>query len=173
MSDDTTHQEGHGAAYQRLKQMQSIEQILDTAMSFEKTAKDFYGKLVDQVSKPLRYLVKELAEEEQRHYDLFKELKNHPALPQFINERIATPPSDHRFSDYIQAPELGDNPDDQSVLQYALGREHTAMEQYEALARETPPGPVKDVFTYLAQEELQHKQELEKYYYQIVHSGGV
>jgi len=173
MSDNTPQQEGHGAAYAHLKRLQSIEQILETAMSFEQTARDFYTSLLDKVSKPLRYLVQELAEEEQRHYDLFLELKSNPELQQYINERIATPSSDHRFSDYIQAPALGDKPDDQSILQYALGREHAAMEQYAALAEEVPEGLLKTMFTFLAQEELEHKKELEKYYYEVVHSGGV
>ena len=47
------------------------------------------------------------------------------------------------------------------------------MEQYTALAKEVPDGPLKDVFLFLAEEELQHKKELEKRYYEIVHSGGV
>lgn len=173
MSDNTPHHEGHGAAYEHLKQLQSIEQILETAMSFEKTARDFYTALQDKVSKPLRELVKELAEEEQRHYDLFVELKSNPALQQIIDTRVATPTNDHRFSNYIHAPQLGNNPDDQSILQYALGREHAAMEQYAALAEEVPEGLLKTLFTFLAQEELEHKKELEKVYYQIVHSGGV
>ncbi|MCB1728495.1 MAG: rubrerythrin, partial [Gammaproteobacteria bacterium] len=73
----------------------------------------------------------------------------------------------------IHLPDLGDNPDDQAVLQYALGREHAAMEQYRELAETTAPGPVRELFVFLADEETQHKAELEKLYYEIVHSGGV
>lgn len=47
------------------------------------------------------------------------------------------------------------------------------MEQYSSLAEETPPGPIQDLFRSLAKEELNHKQELEKRYYELVHSGGV
>jgi rubrerythrin len=47
------------------------------------------------------------------------------------------------------------------------------MEQYRSLAESTPPGPIHDLFQYLADEETQHKNELEKRYYEIVHSGGV
>ncbi len=86
---------------------------------------------------------------------------------------VATPASDSRFSDAIQLPELGEAPDDQEVLQYALGREQAAMEQYRSLAESTAPGPIKDLFNFLADEETQHKTELEKLYYEIVHSGGV
>ena len=37
----------------------------------------------------------------------------------------------------------------------------------------TEPGPIHDLFVYLANEETQHKSELEKLYYETVHSGGV
>jgi rubrerythrin len=70
-------------------------------------------------------------------------------------------------------PDLGDNPDDQSVLQYAMGREHLAMTHYRALADSTAAGPIKELFEYLANEEAKHKEELEKLYYETVHSGGV
>jgi rubrerythrin len=169
-----TSPEGGGShGYQRLKSHQTLGEVLETAMSFEHTAMEFYTQLVERVSKPLRALVQELAEEEREHYRLFKALKTNPDVTSHINEQIRTPPSDHRFSDYIHLPDLGKHPDDQAVLQYALGREHAAMEQYTALAGDTPPGPLKDTFTFLAQQELAHKQELEKRYYEIVHSGGV
>jgi rubrerythrin len=70
-------------------------------------------------------------------------------------------------------PDLGKNPDDQTVLQYALMREQAAMEQYTALAESTPSGPIQDLFQFLANEETKHKNELEAIYYEVVHSGGV
>ena len=81
--------------------------------------------------------------------------------------------SDGRFSDAVHIPDLGERPDDQAVLQYAMGREHLAMEHYRNLADGTQPGPIKDLFEYLANEETKHKAELEKVYYETVHSGGV
>jgi rubrerythrin len=47
------------------------------------------------------------------------------------------------------------------------------MEQYDALANEAPPGPVAHPFRYQANEELEHKRELENMYCEIVRSGGV
>ncbi|MCU7807152.1 MAG: ferritin family protein, partial [Candidatus Thiodiazotropha sp. (ex Semelilucina semeliformis)] len=143
------------------------------AIEFERTARDFYSGLIPKVSKQIRYLVEELADEEQRHFDLFSELKSRSDIEQQIQVMIDTPASDQRFSDAIHLPDLGDNPDDQSVLQYALGREHAAMEQYHALAQSTPDGPVKSLFVFLANEETLHKNQLEKLYYEIIHSGGV
>jgi len=162
-----------GQGYKTLKGKRTLEEIIETAMSFERIARDFYADLCDKVSKPLRGLVQELADEEARHYELFKELRERKDIQQYIGEKIDTPASDHRFSDYIQLPKLGPQPNDQDVLRYALGREQAAMEQYFALSKEVPAGPIADLFQFLANEELEHKQELEKLYYEVVHSGGV
>lgn len=161
------------SGYQKLQKQKSLKDILEVATSFEQTARDFYRDLVPKVSKKIRYLVEELAEEEQRHYDLFTELGNRPDIDAQIHTMVDTPASDRRFSDCVHLPELGDDPDDQSVLQYALMREHAAMEQYTSLAESTPEGSIQALFKFLANEETKHKIELEKFYYEIVHSGGV
>jgi len=170
MATEPKH-EGHG--YQQLKEQTTIGAILETACSFELTAFSFYTALKEKVSNRLSAFVQELADEEKCHYDLFKDLNRNPQVSIQVNEMIEVPPSDHRFSDYIQTPELSDLLDDQAILQYALGREQAAMEQYASLAEEAPQGPIRDLFRYLAHEELNHKKELEKRYYELVHSGGV
>jgi len=159
--------------YRRLKPLKSLAEILDVAIGFERTARDFYTSLIPKVSKQIRYLVEEIAEEEQHHFDLFSEIRARKDLESQIGEMVEIPASDARFSDCIQVPELGDKPDDQEVLQYALGREQAAIEQYSALAKVTPAGPIRDLFVFLADEETQHKSELENIYYELVHSGGV
>lgn len=165
--------EGHSRSYERLRSKKSLKDILEVATEFERTARDFYTDLIPRVSKQIRYLVEELAEEEQRHYDLFTALAENPEIEVQILQEVATPASDHRFSDAIHLPDLGEKPDDQAVLQYAMGREHAAMEQYTALAESAEPGPIRDLFAYLANEETKHKTELEKVYYETIHSGGV
>lgn len=161
------------SGHDRLQNSKTVKEILEVATSFEKTARDFYSDLAPKVSKNIRWLVEELAEEEQRHFDLFSELAARDDIAEQINERIKTPASDGKFSDAVHRPDLGDKPDDQTVLQFALGREHTAMTQYAALAESTEAGPIKELFSFLAKEEAEHKAELEKLYYEVVHSGGV
>ena len=117
--------------------------------------------------------MEELAAEEQEHYDLFTQMAARDDLDQQLKAEVERPASDHQFSDCIHLPDLGEQPDDQAVLQYALRREHAAMEQYHALAQGTGAGPIHDLFLYLANEETKHKNELEKLYYATVHSGGV
>ncbi len=163
----------NGDSFQRLKSKSSLKDILEVATEFERTARDFYQDITPKVSKKIRYLVAELAEEEQQHLDLFTELRERPDIEQQIMQMVETPASDGRFSDCIHLPELGENPDDQAILQYALMREHAAMEQYTALAKNSQPGAIQALFEFLANEETKHKNELEKIYYEIVHSGGV
>jgi rubrerythrin len=167
------HNPEGGKGYAKLKTMQTIEEVLETAIGFEKTARDFYTELSGTVSKPLRGLIQELADEEAEHYRLFTELKERADIQEHISDKIQTPPNDHLFSDYLKEPNLGKEPSDQDILLYALAREQAAMEQYAALAKEATPGAMADLFQYLAHEELEHKKELEKVYYEIVHSGGV
>jgi rubrerythrin len=163
----------YGRGYQRLREQQSLEEVLKIAVEFERTARDFYTSLVPKVSKQIRDLVQELADEEQLHFDMFGDLMAQQDVMEQIQQKIDVPASNGAFSDCIHLPDLGDNPDDQSVLQYALGREHAAMEQYRSLAESAPEGPLKSVFQFLANEETHHKNQLEEIYYKIVHSGGV
>jgi len=166
------HHEGHSDAYNRIASKTSLKEILDVAISFEKSARDFYAALVPKVSKNLRYLVEELAQEEQEHFDLFTKLSQSIDIEKQIKQQIKVPVENHRFSDYVHLPELGDKPDDQTVLQYAMGREDAAMKQYRELADNTEAGPAHDLFDHLANEEAEHKLELEKIYYETVYSGG-
>ena len=162
-----------GTGYKKLKPLTSLKDVLAVAIEFERTARDFYTDLAPKVSKNIRYLVEELAEEEQQHFDLFTKLSQRADIEEVLAADVERPASDRKFSDCIHLPDMGEKPDDQEVLQYALMREHAAMEQYTALAESTNPGPLKDLFSFLAKEETEHKNELEKLYYEVVHSGGV
>ena len=165
--------EGEKSGYERIRSKTSLKEILEVATSFEASARDFYTDLIPKVSKNFRWLVEELAEEEQGHYDLFAKLAQRADLQDAIQAEVERPVTDGRFADAVMTPDLGERPDDQAVLQYAMGREHLAMTHYRALADSTAPGPIKELFQYLANEETKHKEELEKLYYETVHSGGV
>lgn len=167
-----TEHEGTPHGIERLRGKTTLKEILEVATGFEETARDFYTALIPKVSKRIRYLVEELAEEEQRHYDLFGGLADRADIAEQIQAEIERPATDSKFSDCLHLPDLGENPDDQAVLQYAMGREHAAMTHYGELAETTPAGPIRDLFRYLASEETKHKVELEKLYYEIVHRGG-
>jgi rubrerythrin len=150
----------------------SLREILRGATHFEEHARDFYLSLIPKVSKRIRYLVEELAAEEQHHFEMFQALGQQTNIAEQVKVEIERTTADSQFSDCLHLPELGEHPDDQAVLQYAMGREHAAMEHYGELANSTPPGAIRDLFAYLANEETKHKIELEKLYYEIVYRDG-
>lgn len=157
---------------ERLRGKTSLKEILEVATHFEEVARDFYTALTPKVSKRIRYLVEELAQEEQRHYEMFGALVQRADIADQVKQEIERTAADSKFSDCLHLPNLGDNPDDQAVLQYAMGREHAAMSHYGELAQTAPAGPIRDLFVFLASEETKHKLELEKLYYETVHRGG-
>ena len=165
--------EGESSSYDKIRSMTTLKDVLEVATSFEQSARDFYTDLIPKVSKNFRWLAEELAKEEQGHYDLFTNLSQRDDIANAIQAKVERPVTDGQFADAVMTPDLGERPDDQSVLQYAMGREHLAMTHYRALADTTEPGPIKDLFEYLANEEAKHKEELEKLYYETVHAGGV
>jgi rubrerythrin len=165
--------EGESSSYDKIRSMTTLKDVLEVATSFEQSARDFYTDLIPKVSKNFRWLAEELAKEEQGHYDLFTNLSQRDDIADAIQAKVERPVTDGQFADAVMTPDLGERPDDQSVLQYAMGREHLAMTHYRALADTTEPGPIKDLFEYLANEEAKHKEELEKLYYETVHAGGV
>lgn len=121
----------------------------------------------------MRWVVEDLAREEQQHCHMLTEPAARAEIQAQVEAEIATPASDGRFSDAVHIPDLGERPDDQAVLQYAMGRGHLAMEQHRSLAEAAEPGALKELFGFLANEETKHKGELERVYYETVHSGGV
>lgn len=159
--------------FKKMGKLTSLREVLEMALKFERTAWDFYTDLAPKVSKSIRYLVEDLIQEEQEHVELFKKMLERVDMEHDLELEVERPANDRRFSDCIHVPDLGENPDDQTVLQYALKREHIAMVQYTILAEETPPGPLHDLFQFLANEVTEHKNELEAVYYEIIHSGGV
>lgn len=165
--------EGQKGSYERIKSKTSLKEILEVACSFEESARNFYRDLTPKVGKNIRWLAEELANEEQRHYDLLSGLAARPDIADQLKGEVRIPATNTKFSDAVHLPNLGPKPDDQAVLQYAMGREHVAMEHYRSLADSTEPGPIRELFEFLANEETQHKAELEKLYYETVHSGGV
>jgi rubrerythrin len=156
-----------------LSKLTTVEDVLETVAEFDREAHSFYTDLVPKVSKNIRYIVEELARAELAHIRKVSELAKDPDVAGHLKDAILRPAADRRFSDAIQAPELGDTPDDQEVLQYALAREQIAIEEYSELAANTPPGPLHECFSFLANEESKHKSDLEALYYKVVHSGGV
>ena len=161
--------EGELEKWEQLAGIERLDQLLEVAIQFERAAAAFYRQQLDRVSKPLRWLLQSLVEEEQQHEEKLQALRDDATLERALQQRIEQPVIDPRFSDALQPPLVDEMVDDQAILQYALGREQLAQEQYRKLAEITEAGAVQELFQWLADEELQHKGYLERRYYELVH----
>lgn len=164
--------EGSQSSHDQMRSKQSLREVLELAISFERNAYSFYSELAPKVGKRLRSLVEGLAAEELQHITLFGALMSNPLIQQQLPQLVVTPPSHRRFVDAIHAVGLEDEPDEQAILRYALAREQTAMEQYSSLAAELAPGAIRDLLIFLSQQERDHKNALEKIHSQVAPSGG-
>ncbi|MCU7833807.1 MAG: rubrerythrin, partial [gamma proteobacterium symbiont of Taylorina sp.] len=84
--------ENHISGKEQLQACTTLKEILEQAIEFECTARDFYADLALKVTKRIRYLLDELVIEEQAHYDLFTSLLNEPDVIEQIQQEIMTPP---------------------------------------------------------------------------------
>lgn len=146
----------------------TLHEVLNTASQFELTAFTFYDALKDKVGVQLKPLVEALIREEQSHLALFQELVQHIDVQILISCQITAPLHYEEFFTYTHLPHLEDFSDDRAILHYALAREKVALKQYAELATETPEGVLRDLFSHLAQEELGHKQTLERHYEEML-----
>jgi rubrerythrin len=137
------------------------EEVLQIAMDFEQSAYRFYTALAEKLAPDLRPLASELAEEELEHYSLLERVSRSRDLLQLCGQSIEKPPTTERFGAYIRLPSLEDVSGEDDILAYAEARERTAHEHYGYLAELTPSGPLRDLFTFLRDEEAKHLLNVE------------
>lgn len=156
-----------------LRSLTTISGTFKTARAFEKTIDTFYHGYSDRLSKPMRVLVREPADAVSRHCRLFAARRSRSDVAVHMRDRIEWQVVDHKVHDFMQLPELRENPDDGSPRQSALSRETVAAEEYAARASTAPEGALRDHFRFLANEELDHEAEPLKRCYKLAHRGGV
>lgn len=137
-------------------------EALRMAMDFEQSAYRFYTDLMDNFAADLRPLLMELAEEELHHYRLLEQVSRSSNLAPLLSESLADAPTTERFSSYVHLPSLEEVSAEEDILAYAEARERIAHEHYGYLAELTPPGPLRDLFAFLRDEETKHLASLER-----------
>lgn len=135
----------------------TIDEILDFAIQNEQNAVDLYTDLAGKAkSAAIKADFEEYANEERGHKI---KLENVKAGKQLLNANSKI--QDLKISDYTVDSDLGENPDYQSVLLFAMKQEKAAFKLYTDLAGMTSDSSVKDLLLGLAQEEAKHKLRFE------------
>ncbi|MFC2173257.1 ferritin family protein [Acidobacteriota bacterium] len=143
----------------------SVDEILDFAIQNEQSAVDLYTDLAKKIDRPeASAIFLEYADEERAHKAKLEKVKSGKT---FLNSN--EPVLDLNITYYsVEQQEIGDKPDHQAVLLYAMNLEKAAFKLYSDLAAKTDNEDVKDLFLGLAKEEAKHKLRFEVEYDQEI-----
>lgn len=149
-----------------MKSFESINDVIEFAISQEQIAVDFYLNLASGRSQTaMKTIFEEFAAEEMNHKKKLQKVLEE-GLTSFSTEKV----NSLNISDYIAFPEIN-SPNDldyETTLRIAMNREKAAFKLYLRLS-EIADGPeYRDLFLFLAQEESKHKLRFEIEYDEYV-----
>ncbi len=142
--------------------METVNEILDRAIKVEEESHRFYMDLIKIVKfTNVKETLKFLAEEELNHKKLLEGLKQGKTL-------IINPPKDLKLSDHLpKKTEVDENADIADILELAMSRERSEYEFYKKMEEVSETN--KELFKFLAQQEIAHKAKIEEIYDEIVY----
>lgn len=130
--------------------------VYDFAMKMELDGKAYYERLaaVTKVT-GLRNIFLGLAEDEQKHYEIFQALKNQQAPA--MAESTALENARNIFEKLVAEKSVaGSVRDDLDGYQHAMKLEAESFRFYEEVAYHTPDPGVKEILSRIADEERKH-----------------
>lgn len=134
----------------------SIEEILDFAITGEIEASKFYTDIAGQMENPaMREVFEGFAKEEIGHKTRLEGVKK--GNIQTTLENV----TDLKIADYMVDVQPSPNMDYQSAIILAMKKEKAAFKLYTTLASKTQNPELRDMFLSLAQEEAKHKLRFE------------
>ena len=145
-----------------------VEEIIQQAIAREEDSYALYTKAKGMVRPThVRDLLEDLAQAELGHKakleGLLKEDLTRAIAPE-RREKVV----DLKISDYLKPISLGEVAGIQDVLLLAMQNEKEARDFYAGMAQSTT-GTTKNLFEFLAHEELKHKNTVETIYEEIVY----
>lgn len=142
----------------------NLRTILEGAIKIEEQSYALYkmaqGKVKYQSSKKF---LEELAQEEVMHKEkLISIMDNEKKISELSLQASKT--QDLKIVDVMRDTTISDDADYQRILIYAAKREKSTYDYYKSLALGLEGTEVGTLFSKLAQEELSHKNKLEREY---------
>ena len=138
----------------------TTQSVLEYAISLEQRAVDLYTDLAHMAQdNATKEAFLEFAEEEMGHRKKLEDVLEGKA---FISARDTV--TDLKISDYTVEVILGDKPDYQDILLFAIEQEKKASVLYNDLASRVEKPELKELFLALAAEEAKHKHRFELEY---------
>ena len=142
----------------------TVEMALNRALSIEKQSYNLYLWAKDRVLNiGIKEMLNELAQEELKHKEnILNALKDRERIAE-IGSNIEEV-EDLGIIDGLTDAELSENATYQEILIYAGKREKEIYEYYRDLSERFSKNEISKLFLNLAQEELKHKNRIEREY---------
>lgn len=142
-----------------------IEQIISQAIRFEENSQTFYtmaaGKVKDEA---IKGVLLELAEQEVEHKRRLQQLLEGDVSRLIAEKQGDRPVQDLGLADYLVVQPLSEDATFQDVLIVAMKRELNSYTFYNSMAAIAADDQARQLFEFLAQEELKHKNRVESIY---------
>jgi len=143
-------------------EFKSIDDIVQYAIDKEIEAAEFYEEASGNIKLVgAKKVLQEYAAEERKHEQILKDLKeNKTKISQYKFEKI----QDVKRSDFLVERVYRPDMDYVELMRLAMKKEEKASLLYTTLSQSTDNTEHAKFFTMLAQEEMKHKNSLEKLY---------
>ncbi len=150
-----------------------LKNVLKMAIDFEKESYEFYSGLKEKVkNRILIGILDELARAETGHRAKLEKLsRDYAEHGNEMFERLEPRTvEDLKLADYLLPIKIDEGSSFQDVLIIAMHREGKANELYLNMLKLARSPESRDLFVFLAQEELEHKNIIEKLYEEQVYT---
>ena len=135
----------------------SVEEILDYAISNEEESFEFYSYLAEQIDNPeLKRILNTFAHEEEAHKK--KLIMAKKGIINLIPDKNII---DLNKNDYLVADSAHPKMDTSDALRLAIKKEKAVFNLYLTMAQHTYDEKYRKMFILLAQEEAKHKEKFE------------
>lgn len=140
-----------------------LKAILESAVKLEEQSYALYTMAQEKVNYPSsKKFLEELAQEELKHKEKLLAIMN--GKEKFELSSYGEKVENLKIVDVMKGTTLSEDADYQGILVYAAKREKATFDYYNSLALGLEGTKVGELFSKLAQEELAHKNKLEREY---------
>ena len=147
----------------------TVEGIIQRAIRFEEDAHNFYTGASEMVKlSHVKDMLNELAGEEVKHKEKLEDLLAGDT-EQIVAAKQSQKIQDLKLAEYLVASPLDEDATIQDVLMTAMQREKNSHDFYDLMAGIASSEAAKELFQFLAQEELGHKNKVEVLYDDIIY----
>jgi len=141
---------------------ENLRDVLHFAIRKEQDARDLYLMFREMVKDPgAKTLLQELADQELGHRNMLEKALEEGKVEGIVGKK---PVKDFHLSDVFVAEPLGPQSSPQEVMIFAMKNESASYNLYRTMADNYSGTPLEPTFSQLAQEELHHKETLERQY---------